>query len=127
MFNTLCHFVGRICYVYLDDIIIWLSIVEEHRCTVALILEALRKHLLFASPKKTHLFATELNFLGHHILLHGVSPDGKKVDKILDWPEPCSTSDVQAFLGLIRYLDKFCHGVESTCTKTRECQRRGVN
>lgn len=86
---------------------IWLQNLAEHRENVAKVLEALRDHSLYCSPKKTSLFCTELDFLGHHISRRGVEADGKKVDRVLDWPVPRSSKDVRAFLGLVRYIANF--------------------
>lgn len=107
MFNTLRNYIGLICHVYLDDIIIWSQTLEEHHENVAKVLEALREHSLFCSPKKTSLFCNEIDFLGHHISRRSIKADGKKVDKILDWPVPRCTKDIRTFLGLVRYIANF--------------------
>jgi hypothetical protein len=107
MVAALHPFIGKICHVYLDDIIIWSQTLEDHVKHVELVLDALRTHSLFASPKKTHLFAVEVDFLGHHISAKGVEADVKKVEKVVNWPTPSSASDVRSFIGLVRYMDKF--------------------
>ncbi|GJE98689.1 polyprotein [Phanerochaete sordida] len=107
MFQALRHLVGTICHVYLDDIVIWSQTLDEHRANVELVLDALRENSLFASRKKTQLFADEIKFLGHIISARGIEADGSKVEKVLNWPIPRNTTDVRAFLGLVRYLDKF--------------------
>lgn len=83
---ALRHLIGRICHVYLDNIVIWSQSLEEHEKNVCAVLEALHQATLFCSPTKTSLFCTELDFLGHHIAAHGVEAHPKKVAKILDWP-----------------------------------------
>lgn len=107
MFGALRPYIGSICHVYLDDIIIWSSSLEEHRRNVATVLDALRAHSLFCSPKKTDLFCAELDFLGHHISERGVEADDRKVEKILAWPQPRNASHVRSFLGLVRYVASF--------------------
>ena len=67
--------IGRICHVYLDDIVIWSQSYKEHEVNVSLVLSALRKASLFCSAKKTHLFYTEIDFLGHHISAQGIEAD----------------------------------------------------
>ena len=101
MFQALHPYIGTICHVYLDDIIIWSNSVDEHRTNVATILSALHSHHLYCSPKKTQLFCTKLTFLGHRILRAGIEADSSKVETILAWPPPCSASDVHSFLGLV--------------------------
>lgn len=107
MFNALRPFIGSIFHVYLDDIIIWSDTIEQHRDNVRLVLDTLRRHKLCCSPKKTKLFCTDLNFLGHHISQCGIEADGLKVDKVLSWPEPRSVKEVRSFLGLVRYIANF--------------------
>lgn len=107
MMSALHHLIGRICHVYLDDIIIWSNSLEEHTQNIALVMKALEDAHLFCSLKKTTLYASEVLFLGHIISEAGLRPDPAKVDKIRDWPRPRTTTDVRAFLGIVRYLDKF--------------------
>lgn len=128
MFAALRPFIGSICHVYMDDIIIWSQTIDEHRRNVELVLEALRAHSLFASTKKTILFATQLDFLGHRISTRGIEADPKKVEKIIHWPVPASAHDVRAFLGLVRYVDRFLphladHTVILTPLTTKEAER----
>ena len=72
--------IRRICHVYLDDIIIWSQSIAEHEQNVNLVLEALRTAHLYCSMKKSTLFTTELNFLGHTISQHGIEADCSKVE-----------------------------------------------
>ena len=105
--NALRQYIGKICHVYLDDIIVWSDSLDEHIKNVRTIMDALRKAKLYVNPKKTHLFCYEIKFLGHIISQKGIEADGSKVDKILDWPVPKNANDVRAFLGLVRYLNAF--------------------
>lgn len=107
MYMALRPLIGKICHAYLDDIIIWSQTVTEHVKNVQTVLEALRKASLFCSPKKTSLFCTEIDFLGHHISTNGIEADASKVKRILDWPVPQNASDVRSYLGLVRYLEQF--------------------
>ena len=99
--------IGRICHIYLDDIIIQLLSLQEHEEHVWLIFKALWDAKLYVNKKKTKLFQTEINFLGHKISTWGVEADEKKVDVILNWPQPKSATEVQAFIGLVRYISVF--------------------
>lgn len=119
MFSALRDHIGRICHVYLDDIIIWSSTLKEHIANVQTILSALRTAGLFVSDKKTQLFLTSLDFLGHHISRAGVEASDEKVRKILDWPVPKSATEVRSFLGLVRYISQYLpHLAEHTAVLT---------
>jgi hypothetical protein len=105
--GVLCPFIGKICHIYLDDIVIWSDMIEEHIANVKTIMNALRKASLHVNRKKTKLFCEEIDFLGHHISQRGVEADNGKVAKILEWPGPKCAKDVRQFLGLVRYLNAF--------------------
>ena len=104
---ALRQYIGKICHIYLDDIVIWSNSIEEHDNNICKILQALRDVCLYVNPDKTHLFCLEIDFLGHHISACGIEADSKKADCILAWPQPKLATDVQAFLGLVRYLATF--------------------
>jgi hypothetical protein len=99
--------IGRICHVYLDDIIIWSQTLAEHKHNVSLVLEALSKAQLYCLLKKSSLFCTKLNFLGHTISQRGIEVDSSKVSRILEWPTPTSAKEVHQFLGLVQYIATF--------------------
>ena len=105
--SVLHPFIGKICHIYLDDIVIWSDTIEEHIENVKTIMNVLREARLHVNCKKTKLFCEEIDFLGHHISQRGVEADNRKVAKILDWPVPKCVKDVRQFLGLVRYLNAF--------------------
>lgn len=107
MCTALCPFIGKICHVYLDDIVIWSSSIAEHLRNVEMILKALCEHSLFCSPKKTNLFCTTLQFLGHIISARGIEADPSKVEAVVKWPVPRTAMAVRSFLGLVRYMAAF--------------------
>src|ERR1700678_1895000 len=99
--------IGKICHVYMDDIIIWSQTLEEHEKHVRIILQTLQDAGLHINKKKTNLFCYETSFLGHIISKNGIEADPSKVSKILDWPAPKNQKEVQQFLGLVKYLNAF--------------------
>ena len=119
MIATLRELLGKICDIYLDDIVIWSDTVEQHTHHIRLVLEALRKAKLYCNPKKCHFYLLELDYLGHHISARGIEANSSKVDKILDWPVPQNTTDIRSFLGLVRYISCFLPKLaDYTCVLT---------
>ena len=128
MNKALRQYIGKICHVYLDNIIIWSNSIDEHQRNVRTILQALRDAQLYCSAKKTQLFTTELDFLGHHISARGIAPDAKKVEQIRTWPAPRDARQVRRFLGLVRYLALFLprlveHSSVLTPLTTKDAER----
>jgi len=107
MNDALRGLIGKICHCYMDDIIIWSQTTEEHKRNIHTVMNALRKAELLCSLKKTSLFLTEVDFLGHHISARGIEADAGKIAKILNWKSPRSAKEVRSFLGLVRYISVF--------------------
>ena len=105
--SALRPWIGKICHVYLDDIVIWSNSIDDHKANVTTILRALQKNKLYCNPKKTKLFGTEIRFLGHRISEQGIEADEGKADRITNWPTPSTSKHVRSFLGLVRYLATF--------------------
>jgi hypothetical protein len=125
---ALRKYIGKICHVYLDDIIIWSENVAEHTEHIRLVLQAMRDARLYFNPKKCEFYLLEVDFLGHHISQRGVEANSSKVDKILHWPTPKNTTDVRSFLGLVRYISAFLpnlaeHTRVLTPLTTKEAQK----
>jgi hypothetical protein len=104
MTAALRELLGKICHIYLDDIMIWSNTVEKYTELIRLVLSALRKAKLYCNPKKCHFYLLEMEFLGHHISARGIEADTSKVDRILNWPITRNTTKVRSFLGLVCYI-----------------------
>jgi hypothetical protein len=71
--------IGKICRVYLDDIVIWSQTLDEHEHNVWLILQTLNDAGLYCNLKKTKLFCTEVHFLGHKVSARASRPMIRKL------------------------------------------------
>jgi hypothetical protein len=49
----------------------------------------------------------QVAFLGHIISMGGISVDPSKVQDVLSWNAPMSADDIQSFLGLAGYYQRF--------------------
>src|ERR1700678_1860097 len=105
--HALRDLLGRICHIYLDNIIVWSKDIKTQIIYTREVFSTLWKANLYINPNKTILLCTEVDFLGHHISAKGIEPDNKKVDKILSWPRPKNATQTHSFLGLFRYVSAF--------------------
>jgi hypothetical protein len=120
--------IGKICHIYLDDIVIWSNDIAKHTKHIDLIMAALRKAHLYCNPAKCHFYLKELDFLGHHISTRGIELNSSKVECIMNWPVPTSATEVRSFLGLIHYIAAFLpcladHTVILTPLTTKESRK----
>ena len=102
--HILHEYIGIICSVYLDDIVIYSNSVEEHKRNLHLVLTALRTYGIILSATKSVLFADRIEFLGHIISSRGIEPTPDKLEKIKAFIVPRSPGDIKSFLGLVNYL-----------------------
>ena len=112
----------------MDDIIIWLDTVEEHKLNIGRVLDALHQANLYCNTSKSILFCTEVSFLGQVISSSGITPDPRKADRIINWPTPTTATNVRGFL-LTRYLATFLpalaeHTLVLTPLTHKDCDKK---
>jgi hypothetical protein len=93
--------------VFINDILVFSKMEEEHEKHLRLVLEKLRSNKLYAKFSKCEFWLTKVPFLGHVISAGGVSVDPGKVKDVLNWIPPTTTSEIQSFLGLAGYYHRF--------------------
>ena len=105
MSNTFRDVFGKFVVVYLDDILIFSSTVEEHYQHIRHVLEKLRSEKYFAKRQKCTFGSGTVKYLGHVISAGSNSVDKSKTDAVRLWPKPTSVKEVQQFLGLANYYN----------------------
>ena len=92
---------------YLDDIIIFNRIAEEHLSHIKQIFEKLRNEHLLMKLNKCHFFTKEIQYPGHILSTEGIRPLPSKTQAINNMHPPKTAKQVHAFLGPIRFYRKF--------------------
>ena len=64
----------------------------------------MKDNKLYLNPKKSKLFCSEIQFLGHRISAQGIEADEGKADRVKNWPTPTCAKHIHGFLGLVHYL-----------------------
>jgi hypothetical protein len=116
--NTLAYFMylmnklfmkylDKFVVVFINDILVFSKMEEEHEKHLRLVLEKLRWNKLYAKFSKCEFCLTKVTFLGHVISAGGVSVDLSEVKDVLNWMPPTTASEFQSFLGLARYYSRF--------------------
>jgi hypothetical protein len=94
---------------YLDNILIFSRILEEHVKHVQAVFEKLQEHGFYLKLRKCEFFKSSVPYLGHVISSAGIKSDPKKVSAVKHWPTPTCVLDVRIFLGLANYFRHYIH------------------
>lgn len=96
--------------LYLDDIVVFSSTVDQHLERLKVVLGRLQHEGLKAKLSKCSFFQKEVHYLGHVISRDGVSTDPGKIDVVANWPTPTTASELRSFLGFASYYRRFVEG-----------------
>jgi hypothetical protein len=107
MNKVFMEYLDKFVVVFINDILIFSKMEEEHENHLKLVLEKLRSKKLYAKFSKCEFWLTKVACLGHVISSRGVSVDPGIVKSVLNWIPPTTTSEIQSFLGLAGYYHRF--------------------
>lgn len=107
MDNVLRGLQGLHSLVYMDDIIIYSTSIEEHIKDLRSIFDRLRKANLKVQLDKSEFLRKEVLYLGHTITDQGLKPNDDKIKAVLNYPMPETVTEIKSFLGLIGYYRRF--------------------
>jgi hypothetical protein len=111
--------------VFIDDILVYSKSMEEHEEHLQIVLQWLWEHQLYAKFSKCMFWIKEVPFLGHVVSPEGIAMDPSKVKEVLDWKPPMSVSEVQSFLGLVGYYQKFIPNFSKVANPITELLKKG--
>ena len=103
-------FLDKFVVVFIDDILIYSRMHEEHAEHLRIVLGILREKQLFAKLSKCEFWMREVQFLGHVISAQGIAVDPAKVEAMIQWECPMSVMEIQSFVGLAGYYRRFIEG-----------------
>ena len=124
--DTLREYLDDICTAYLDDILIYSDIELEHEIHVKRILAKLREAGLQADITKCDFHVKEVTYLGLIVTTKGVKMDPKKVDTVVNWPQPANVKDIQSFLGFANFYRRFIYGFSKLASPLTALTKKGT-
>ncbi len=94
-------------YAYIDDVLIASPTHDQHLKDLQIVFERLSASGVIVNPNKCLLGVTSLDFLGHHIDQHGITPLPDKVHAVREFPQPQSQRQLRRFIGLVNFYHRF--------------------
>ncbi|KAG9392766.1 hypothetical protein J8273_5907 [Carpediemonas membranifera] len=107
MMSVLNGLVGRICEVYLDDVIIHGDTQEELDRNTRAVFDRLQQHQFRLGRDKCQFAKTEVEYVGHLISKKGIRTSPERVAAIVAMKPPSSVAAVRSFTGMTNYLREF--------------------
>lgn len=98
------HHPSKICFVYIDNIIIYSPSVAQHFWDLQTVIHRLETAGLTISLKKCKSCLSEITFLGHVV---SITTNPSKVEAIHAFPAPSNLKEVLWFLGLAGWYHWF--------------------
>lgn len=108
--DILRNFIGKTCYVYIDDIIIFSKDEESHVIHLEEIFRTLGAANMRVQLDKCVFFKRKVEFLGFAVSDEGITTLQKRVDAMMRIPYPKTLRQLRSFLGLCNYYRRFIRG-----------------
>lgn len=125
MDNVLQGLQNSICLVYLDDILVFSTSLQEHTVNLKTIFQRLRESNFKIQMDKSEFLKQETPYLGHIITPDGVKPNPDKIKAIENYPLPRTNRQIKQFLGLLGYYRKFIPDFARVTKPFTECLKKG--
>ena len=110
---------------YLDDVIIFSKLAEQHLKHIHIVLTRLKHAKLCLKKSKCLFFKQELHYLGHLQTTKGIKPQSEKVKAISEMKPPRNQKGVREFLGMVGYyrkfINRFANATRPMTKLTRKC------
>jgi hypothetical protein len=101
--GVLREYLDRFVIVFLDDILIYSKLEEEHEQHLRMVLQLLRENKLYVKLSKCIFYQKKIHYLGHIISTKGLAVDPKNTEAIRGWSTLINFIEARSFMGLVGY------------------------
>lgn len=126
MHNVLRGLQNEICLVYLDDIIIFSTSLQEHIERLKSVFDGLKESNFKIQLDKSEFLHTTIQYLGHIITPDGVRPNPDKISAIQAFPLPKTPKEIKSFLGLLGYYRCFIRDFAKLTKPMTKCLKKNA-
>ena len=114
------NFLGELnltyCLIYLDNMIVFSEMPEEHLQRMRVVFDHLQEHGPKLKPSKCEVFKSKINYLAHHMSKKGVLPSKRNLESIAQCLPLDTYTEVKSFVGLVGYYRHFIKGCQNCST-----------
>jgi hypothetical protein len=125
LMNGVFHeYLDKFIQVFIDDILIYSRMTEEHDEHLCLVLQCLQEHKLYGKLSKCSFYQSRIHYLGHVITDEGIIMDPAKFEAINEWPAPKNVAEVRSFIALAGYYRRFVEGFSKITNMIMKLQKK---
>ena len=103
MKNIFSRYLNKFVLVFIENILVYSNIKEEHEEHLCIVLHVLREHQIYTKLSQSYFYKPWIQYLGHLTFDKGIYVDLEKVKAIKDQDTATSVTDIRFFLGLSGY------------------------
>ena len=103
MNKALAGLTGKICMVYIDDIVVYSRTPAEHARHLEQVLQRLRSAGFQLKPSKCSFGLSEIELLGYKVSAEGIQPLPDRIASVQHLLPPATQKEVRSFLGTVGY------------------------
>ena len=109
-----------------DDTFVYGKSEVEHDQHILNILDTARDNNVRFNPDKFQFKVDQTSFFGFTWTPDGLRADDLKIKAIRDMPSPQSLSELQTFMGMVNYLNRFSPVITQTSEPLRQLMKKGT-
>ena len=98
------------CLIYLDNLIVFSQMAEEHLHQLHVVFDQRREYNLKLKPSKCSLFKEKINYLAHQVSKQDIWPSDTNLKAIAECAPPQTYTEIRAFLSLLGHYRQFIRG-----------------
>jgi hypothetical protein len=118
------EYLDKFVQVFIDDILIYSWMTEEHDEHLRLVLQCLRENNLYGKLSKCSFYQSKIHYLGHVISGEDIIVDPVKVETIMEWPAPKKVQEVRNLMGLVGYYRQYVEGFSKIANPITKLQKK---
>ena len=121
MMNEIFNQFSDFIIVYIDDVLVYSSSIEQHWKHLNKFIETVKSNGLSLSTTKIKLFQTRIRFLGHYIHQGSITPIQRSLEFADKFPDEIKDKkQLQRFLGSLNYVSDFIQDLSQLCAPLRQ-------
>ncbi|VDL82659.1 unnamed protein product [Nippostrongylus brasiliensis] len=113
--------------IYLDDITVTAPDDATHLERLRSVLKRLKEAGFRLKREKCEFLKEQMEFLSHVVDAQGVRPSPKKIQAMVNMPEPKNLKEVESFIGMVQYYGKFIPNLSTIAAPLNELRKKGAS